>query len=397
LVKGTAFAKGMGQRWDAVAKLSNDQLDARIVELLKERNALLDRRADRLQKGQPEPEADTLRVAQLESELDLAAFERSVRLYETQPWLKDKGPLGSSIQAAALRDVFTAFYKLILEGRNERLALTRKQWPQLPTLPVNGTDVLSVPLDEAYTAGIQAALSARLDLMNARVQVVDAYRQIAVQANSLQGVFNVQYNLGAATPAGGNQPFGFSGDRTTNQLTINAELPLVRRAERNNYRAALISYQRQRRTLMAFEDNIANDVRNDIRELRTLAELYRIQQRVVELGYSQVDNAQALLIAPPEPNVQQSAGNAAALTQQVLDAQNRLVQAQNQLYSIWVSYLTARMNLYLDLELMQLDDRGVWDDEQITGIDNSPRSVPAERQSGERLPAPQPVGPADRR
>ena len=396
LVKGTAFAKSFGGRWDAWAKLTNDQLDARVAELLKERNALLDRRADRLQKGQPEPEAETRRIAELEAELDLGQFERTVRAYEAQPWGKEKGPVRDSIQAGAFRDVFNAFYKVILEGRNERLATTRTQWPTLPSLPVNGTDVLAAPLDDAYTAGIQAALSARLDLMNARGQVVDAYRQIAVQANSLQGVFNVQYNLDAATPAGGNQPFGFSGDRTLNQLTINAELPLVRRAERNNYRAALISYQRQRRTLMAFEDNIANDVRNDIRELRTLAELYRIQQRVVELGYSQVDNAQAVLLQPPIPNAPTGAGDAAALTNQVLQAQSNLVQAQNQLYSIWVSYLTARMNLYLDLELLQLDDRGVWNDEQITGTDNPPRPVPADRPTGERLPAPQPVGPAPR-
>ena len=46
---------------------------------------------------------------------------------------------------------------------------------------------------------------------------------------------------------------------------INAELPLVRRSERNLYRATLIGYQRQRRTLQAFEDNIANDVRADVR------------------------------------------------------------------------------------------------------------------------------------
>ena len=319
-----------------------------------------------------------------------------MRAYVAQPWLKDKGTIRQTIQAGAFRDVFSAFYKVILVGRNERLETTRTQWPTLPGLPVNGMNVLKVPLDEAYTATIQAALSSRLDLMNARGQVVDAYRQLAVQANSLQGVFNVQYNLNAASPAGGNQPFGFSGDRTTNQLTINAELPLVRRAERNNYRAALIGYQRQRRTLMAFEDNIANDVRGDVRQLRTLAELYRIQQRVVELGYSQVDNAQALLIAPPAPNEQQSAGNAAALTQQVLQNQSNLVQAQNQLYFIWVSYLTARMNLYLDLELMQLDDRGVWRDEQISGTDDPARPLPADRKPGERLPAPQPVAPANR-
>src|SRR6188768_4263213 len=137
--------------------------------------------------------------------------------------------------------MFQAFFIVALEARNERLAETRNQWPELPPLPVGDVNALSTDLDTAYTAGIHTALSDRLDLMNARGQVVDAYRQIAVQANSLQGVFNVQYDLNAATPAGGNQPFGFSGDRTRHTLTFNAELPLVRRAERNNYRAALIS------------------------------------------------------------------------------------------------------------------------------------------------------------
>jgi hypothetical protein len=254
-----------------------------------------------------------------------------------------------------------------------------------------------VDLDEAYTAGIQAALSARLDLMNARGQVVDAYRQIAVTANSLQGVFDVRYDLDAGTPVGGNTPFAFSGDRTRHTLTIRGELPLVRRAERNNYRAALISYQRQRRTLMAFEDNIANDVRGDIRELRTLAELYKIQQRVVELGYSQVDNAQAVLLAPPAPGAASDAGSAAALTQQLLQAQSTLLSAQNTLYTYYVAYLNARMALYLDLELMQLDDRGVWCDEQQTGTNYPPRPVPADGQPGERLPAPRPAGPDDRK
>ena len=125
----------------------------------------------------------------------MAAFERAVRAYDAQPWAKEKGALRATTQAAAFRDAFNTFYQVALEARNERLEITRGQWPNLPHLPVNGTDVLTGPLDDAYTAGIQAALSDRLDLMNARGQVVDAYRQIAVQANSLQGVFNVQYNL----------------------------------------------------------------------------------------------------------------------------------------------------------------------------------------------------------
>ncbi len=200
----------------------------------------------------------------------------------------------------------------------------------------------------------------------------------------------MRYDLNSSTPAGGNNPVAFSGDRSTHQLTFNAQLPLVRRAERNNYRAALIAYQRQRRTLMAFEDNIANDVRGDVRELRTLAQLYRIQQRVVGLGYAQVDNAQAILFAPPIPGAGSDAGSAAALTQQLLQNQSNLVNAQNALYQIWVSYLTARMSFYLDLEQMTLDDRGVWTDELLDRTDRQDR--PDVRQPGERLHAPVPVG-----
>src|SRR5205085_7023005 len=152
----------------------------------------------------------------------------------------------ASVQAAAFRDVFNAFYQLILEARNERLERIRRQWPRLAPIDVGGADLLDVPLDDAYTAVVQAALTHRLDLMNARGQVVDAWRQIKVQANALQGVATVEYDLVSSTPPAGSNPLAFAAARTTNRLTINAQLPLVRRAERNNYRAALISYQRQR-------------------------------------------------------------------------------------------------------------------------------------------------------
>jgi len=220
---------------------------------------------------------------------------------------------------------------------------------------------------------------------------VDAWRQIAVTANSLQGVLNVQYDLLSGTPANGNNPVGFSADRSRNRLTINGELPLVRRAERNVYRASLISYQRQRRTLMAFEDNIATDVRSDVRDLRTFAQLYRIQQRVVELGYSQVDNAQRTQFAPKEFGAQTNPAADAALTQQLLSAQSNLLQGQNQLFQIWVSYLTARMNLYLDLEQIQLDDRGVWCDEFFNRADRQERTPSDDRPAGERIHAPRPL------
>ena len=392
LVRGTTFATDIRNRWDGWQRLTPDDLTRRAADLAEERRKALDRRADRLVKGQPEPEEETRRVNTLNAEIDLGTFERAVRAYETQPWLNDTGAPRDTAQAAAFRDVFNAFYQLILEGRNERLARIRREWPKLPAPVVDGADLLAVPLDDAFTVGIQAALTHRLDLMNARGQVVDAWRQIKVQANSLQGVFDVQYNLNSNTPPGGSNPVAFSGARTDHSLTLRGELPLVRRAERNNYRAALIGYQRQRRTLQAFEDNIANDVRADVREVRTIAELYRVQQRLIELGYSQVDNAQQVLLQPPAPNGQTDAGSQAALTLQVLQAQSALLTAQNTLYTIWVNYLVSRMTLFLDLERMQLDDRGGWCDESVPGIESPDRPEPQPaRPPGERLPPPLPV------
>ena len=394
LVRGTKFSDEIRRRWAGWQQLTDDQMNRRLLDLADQRRKALDAKADRQARGIPESEAEAGRLIQLNAEIDLGQFEKAVRGYETQPWLKETSEsLRADVQAGAFRDAFNAFYQLILEGRNERLAETRTKWPKLPKLPVAGSDILETSLDEAYTAAIQAALTQRLDLMNARGQVVDAWRQIKVQANSLQGVFDLRYDLNAATPAGGNTLLGFAGSANRHQMTARLELPLVRRAERNNYRAALIGYQRQKRTLQAFEDNIANDVRGDVRELRALAEAYKFQQRLVELGYSQVDNAQSILLAPPAPGAGNDAGSAAALTQQVLQAQNSLLQAQNDLYTIWVSYLTARMNLFLDLESLQIDERGVWcdefDPESLSGSQAPPGPPQPERQpAGERLPAP---------
>jgi len=388
LVRGTPFSRTIGTRWAEWEKRTGDDLAKKLADLAEERRMLLDRKADRALKGQPEPADEVKKLDDLENELELGAFEKALRNYESQPWTLEKGLARSTIQAAAFRDVVNTLFQLILEARNDRLDSIRKQWPGLPPVEVEGVNLVEASLDDAMTAGMQVALSQRLDLMNSRAQVVDAWRQIKVQANSLQGVFDVQYNLGSVTPSGGSNPFAFSGARTDHTLTFSGELPLVRRAERNNYRAALIGYQRQRRTLQAFEDNIANDVRADIRELRTIAELYRVQQRLIELGYFQVDNAEALLLAPPAPGAQTDAGSAAALTLQVLNAQQSLLNAQNQLYSIWVSYLSSRMAVYLDLELMQIDERGVWSNESLPAVE-APGGPPRPR--GERLPAPRSV------
>src|SRR5205085_10265663 len=112
---------------------------------------------------------------------------------------------------------------------------------------------------------------------------VDAGRQVAGTANALFGVADVSYNLDGATPPLTGNPFDFSARRTRQTLSLNTELPLTRRLERNNYRTALIAYQRQRRVLQSSEDEVLFEVRSSLRQLRVLSETYRIQQRALQV------------------------------------------------------------------------------------------------------------------
>jgi hypothetical protein len=278
-------------------------------------------------------------------------------------------------------------------ARNQRLDELRTRWPEAPALTVDDRDLVRAPLDDAYQSVAAAALNNRYDLMNARAQVVDAWRQVAVTANALQGVFDVEYDLSTNSPVGGSRPFALGGSRLLQQVRLRIEPPFVRRAERNQYRAALVAYQRQRRNLMAFEDNIVTEVRTDLRALRQLAQTFLVQQRAVELAYAQVDNARLTINAPPDPRADASAG-AAAQTEQLLQVQAALVRAQNDLYTSWVRYLNGRMTLYLDLELLPLDSRGIWADAAPAATPPPtappPAAGPAPAQP-ERLPQPVPL------
>jgi hypothetical protein len=417
---------------------------------VEEYQALIKKRSDLELKNQTLSTAEQERVKEIEFEQAIGVFELKLRYYEEQkdekgrPWKDRKDEaLRRSVRLTDFRFLTNAFLVVLTEARNERLADLRTSWPKLPSLCVEGRELLEGDVDEAYDVASRAALINRLDLMNVRAQIVDAWRQIAIFANALLGTFNVEYNLSTSTPATVNRPIAFGGSRNKHTLTLNTELPLVRVNERNNYRAALIAYQRQRRSLMEAEDLVLQAVRGDLRSLRILAENYKIQQRQVELAYLTVESSLESLIQPsaatggvqvpsaaaaattPAPGTTAAgtaaqpatggggagggglgggagggAGNAAALTQQLLQSQGSLAQAQNAILTVWVNYQNGRFQLYRDLELMPLDSRGVWIDDNAScdtnagqpgGPDNPP--VSPQKPGGpepERIPEPKP-------
>jgi outer membrane efflux protein len=374
IVQKTPFQQQVLARWAVWEKLSDDELAARIQRVGSDRRDLVTKQLELESKGEPFPEQDQRRLDDVTFELDLGFFEQALRSYLTKPWEKIGAELQEperterqrSFRNEIFRRLFDLFNRLLGTARDQRLEQIRVSWPALPGACVNGVDLLSADLDQALATVAQTALTNRLDLMNTRAQLVDAWRQIAVQANSLFGVVNVQYHLDTANDPLGSNPFGFQTGRTRQLLSLQTELPLTRRLERNEYRTALIDYERRRRHLQAAEDQVLLNVRTGLRALRVQAANYKIQQRAVPVAYSQRDNALETLRVPNPPGTASSAGNAAALTQQLLGAQSTVLQNENLLYQFYINYLISRLELYRDLELMPLDPRGVWIDEHTT-------------------------------
>jgi hypothetical protein len=350
----------------------------RLLELQVELEHLQDEEARYVDEDKEVPESLRQQMQELQLEISLGQMELALRVYDLKGWEREPSPQRRRSQYIdALRRVTTRFAEVMESARAERLSEVEGQWPQLPPVYLHGVDLLAVEEQLAQRLVEETALANRLDLMNARAQLVDAWRQIAVFANSLLGVANLQYHMEVATPRNQAQPLTFWGRTAIHRMSLDTQLPLVRQLQRNNYRASLIAYQRQRRALQQQEDTVRFQVRQELRTLRQLAQTYRINQRSVRLAYQVLENSLEELRAPPPPGAQRdAASSAAALTQQVVNAQNSVLRAQNGIFATYVSYIRARMELYRDMELLRVDSRGVWIDEYAAPTERPPGDQP---------------------
>ena len=247
--------------------MTADQIAARQRELGAERRRLLDRRADLERIGQTLRPGDRTRLDEIDFDDNIADFEQSLREYESRPWENQPDPARRrDAQTLRFRVVINSFDLILGQARNERLIALRSTWPPLPGLCVCGANLLAASEEDAFATASRTAVDNRLDLMNARGQLTDAWRQIAVFANSLLGTFDVRYHYQENTPLGHARPFALGGSRYDHQIVIDYSLPLVRQIEQSNYRASLIAFQRQRRATMEAEDLTVQTVRGEIRQ-----------------------------------------------------------------------------------------------------------------------------------
>lgn len=238
------------------------------------------------------------------------------------------------------------------------------------------------PVDISPEEALEIARENRLDWMNARAALVDQWRQIQIAANRLRSDLDVTFSGDLRTTS--DNPFSF--DSNTGQLRVGFrfDAPFTRLIERNQYRAALISFQRARRDYIAFEDQVAQSLRDTVRNIRLGQNTFELRRSAVLVSIAQVDLARERLRAPPRPGETSQFGVNTA--RDLVTALSSLLNAQNSFLGAWVEYEVQRMVLDFQMGTMQLDERGQW-------IDPGPirsQERPAGAEVPETIPAPAP-------
>lgn len=194
----------------------------------------------------------------------------------------------------------------------------------------------------------------RSDWKNARAALVDRWRQIEVVANELENDLDIVFSGDLGTTD--TNPWEFRGTNGRLRVGLEFDAPVPRLAERNAYREILIEYQRTRRAYYAFEDEVDQVLRQNLRDLH-LAEINFEQRRAaVYVAARQVDLKQLDLLRKP-------AELGATTARDVVDALNALLDEQNAFLNVWVDYEIQLMNLAFNLGIMELDQNGMWIEE----------------------------------
>ncbi|MBL8827727.1 MAG: TolC family protein, partial [Planctomycetaceae bacterium] len=155
------------------------------------------------------------------------------------------------------------------------------------------------PIELRPEQALEIARGNRLDWMNNRATLVDTWRLITFNASALKS--NLQVTLSGDVLTTGNNPLNFNGTTGVMRAGLRFDAPFTRLLERNNYRQVLIDYQQDRRTLIRFEDNLSQTLRQSLRNLQQLRENLDIQRDAVAIAVRRVDKTREDLNEPPPP------------------------------------------------------------------------------------------------
>lgn len=200
---------------------------------------------------------------------------------------------------------------------------------------------------------VAAAVNRRLDLLIAADMISDAERKIEVAADA----FKLGLNLTAAVKSEEtitSPVSSIEGSDTSRSIGLELDLPLDRKAERNQYRKALIALEQAKRNYQESRDITALQVRTAFRNLTEASSVRDVQLKSLELAFDRLKKTTVLL--------QYARSN----TRDVLDAQEDLFEAKDAATEALVNFTIATLDFYRDAGVMEIKEDGMWNAKHLS-------------------------------
>ncbi len=221
-----------------------------------------------------------------------------------------------------------------------------------------------IGVDLSPEAAFRLAVERHMDILNAIDRFEDSKRKVRLAADQLRPGLTFAGNASVSSQEPDDYAnFNFDQMRWSAGLTL--DLPLDRLRERNSFRAALIAFEAQLRSLVATLDNFKNRIDRGLRTLEQERLNYLSRLENLRVAERLVENRQMLL----------EAGR--ANIRDVREAQDALIRAQNELTSATVTYLNTRLTLLLNAGVLLADQERFWLTDPLAGqLDESQRGRP---------------------
>ncbi|MEE9371159.1 MAG: TolC family protein [Sedimentisphaerales bacterium] len=203
--------------------------------------------------------------------------------------------------------------------------------------------------DYTLDMAIETALLRRLDLANTADSIDDAVRNVVLAADGLGPQLNITTNINYSSP--GDPETDFQNLRFHEGIYnfgFDADLPLDRKAQRNNYRKQLIELEQAQRTYDEFVDTVKLNVRDAYRDLQETADRYNIEKNSLKLAEQRVETNKLLL----------DAGRVSVRI--LLQSEDALLLAQNAVTAALVDHLDAKLSFFRDVGILQVRPDGMW-------------------------------------
>jgi outer membrane protein TolC len=249
-----------------------------------------------------------------------------------------------------------ANYLNLLDQFKIQLGLPVTEHLQLDDSPLKEletTGLIPVALDA--DAGFRLAVERQLEILNSIDRFEDAKRKVHVAAKNLQADLNIvaDASLDSEAPTDYLQ---FDPDQVRYSVGLQLNLPIDRLQERNAYRAALVTFETELRTLSLALDNLRDRIDRGLRTLEQRRQNYLNQQNSLDLANRRVFGNTLML----------EAGRVEA--RELVESQNDQIDAQNAVTAALVSYQETRLQLLLDLGLIETQSEGFWFKDHLAGV-----------------------------